>query len=808
MAIEEEGIANVFLARAGKSIRLCGAGASALVLLAACGGGGGGTNSTPRPAPAPTPAPAPAPSPSPSPTPAPSPSSNFDTAEYRRSDGPAFHGAVNAWRDGSTGLGQTIAVIDTGIDSDSPEFAGRIHPDSRDVAANRGFEALDDHGTHVAMIAAAARNDTGIVGIAFNSTILALRADAPGSCTGASTPDATNDCGFADIDIAAGIDQAIASGAAVINISLGGGTPFSELTAAVARAAQADVVVVVSAGNDGDGGNADIPPDQPDPFASGLVDAGNGNVIIVGSVDAQGVISGFSNKAGTYANSYIAALGEDVCCIYDNGELLVEQRPGGSFVTVFSGTSFSAPQVSGAVALLSQAFPNLTARQIVQLLIESARDAGATGADPIYGSGILDIANAFAPKGVTSLAGSASAIPLGDDTGIGSAAMGDAMNRGALSAVVLDKYRRAYTYGLGARLRGAQVDPKLHAAVGTSARRVSAGTAGLAMAFTLNAQGQAGGYGWSRALRLTSEDAQQAEVLAGRIAMRLSPDTDLAIGIAESAQGLGAQLRGADRPAFMLAGTSDAERGFRSNSDVSMALRQRIGAFGLTMSAEQGDAWLGSWRRADDSRRLGTDSYRFRAIGAGLDRTIGPVAATIGLTWLDEDRTILGSYFHEAFGADGAQTLFLDASTTARLGDGWSIGADLRRGYTRARHGDIIAKGSDLQSMAWSLDLARGSVLQRGDSLGLRFSQPLRVERGGLMLNLPVAYDYATETSRYGLQGLSLTPEGRELTGELAWRGSLWGGGAAASLFYRRQPGHYAAAPDDAGVAIKWSSEF
>ncbi len=51
-------------------------------------------------------------------------------------------------------------------------------------------------------------------------------------------------------------------------------------------------------------------------------------------------------------------------------------------------------------------------------------------------------------------------------------------------------------------------------------------------------------------------------------------------------------------------------------------------------------------------------------------------------------------------------------------------------------------------------------------------------------------------------------PHGREVMGELAWHGALCGGAASASLFYRKDPGHYAASPDDAGIALAWTEAF
>ena len=67
---------------------------------------------------------------------------------------------------------------------------------------------------------------------------------------------------------------------------------------------------------------------------------------------------------------------------------------------------------------------------------------------------------------------------------------------------------------------------------------------------------------------------------------------------------------------------------------------------------------------------------------------------------------------------------------------------------------------------------------------------------------------YATLQPTYQVSILSLTPQGRELDGELVWRGPLWNGAAMLSLFYRVDPGHYANLPNDKGVAASWSKSF
>lgn len=798
-----------------------GVAVSVLVLVSACGGGGGGgTISTPSPAPAPSPTPAPVPAPTPTPTPTPTPApaptpapspapsptpspvpSQYDTAEFRRSDGPLQHNAATAWSAGATGQGVSIAIVDTGIDVDSPEFAGRISPASRDVyddTSNRGLDSTDDHGTNVALVAAAARNGTGVLGIAWNATIMALRTDTPGSCVSDSgAVDTDDDCTFSDSAITRAVDHAVANGARIINLSLGGGAPDLVLQRAVQRATAAGAVIVVSAGNDGE--------PELDSFAAGIDDAGGNGVIVAGSVDENGVISEFSNRAGNQPNRFLAARGQSICCVYKDGAIYVDNE---GFAYVFSGTSFSAPQIAGAAALLAQAFPRLTGAEIAEVLLRSAFDAGAPGTDPVYGRGILDIARAFQPIGTTSLAGGTTPVALGDSSGATSPAMGDAARRASLETIVLDEYRRAFGTDLAGTMRGAHVSEPLHGSLRVQRRQLVAGSEKATLAFTIDASGRLGQLSSVAPLSLSPEDARGARVLAARVALQLSPNTQAGFAFAQSADGLVAQLQGQDRPAFMIAGGAVGDEGLYRSTDAALAVRRRLGPWGLTLSADRGETLSASVTRRAAELRGQRDGGEVLTFGLSLDRRFGGLHAALGLNWMREDTTMLGARFHDAFGVSGADTLFLDAQAGWRLAGNWRLGAAVRHGWTYARNGGAVAGGSRLASRAWSLDLTRSSVFSARDSLAFRLSQPLRVERGGLNLELPVAYSYETLSPVYGIRSLSLAPQGRELTGEIAWRGPLFTGDAAASLFYRKDPGHYAALPDDKGVALSWSRGF
>lgn len=772
-----------------------------LCTLAGCGGGDGGVANLP-PAPAPSSAPAPAPTGTPTsgsgPTATVISAETFRTSEYYRSDGPDFHSAIPAWQTGASGRGVTLGIVDTGIDTANPELASRISAASRDVAAARGLNGTDHHGTQVALVAAGARDGVGIMGIAYDATILMARADDPGSCG------SIGGCAFSDPAIASGIDLAVRNGARVINLSLGGSGADNSVVQAAARASAAGAVIVVSAGN-GSGAN-------PTSFATILRQAGAGNVIVAGSVNNQGVISGFSNRAGREANWYLSALGEQICCVYEGGQIKVtNDNTGQTFVTVVSGTSFAAPQIAGAAALLIQAFPNLTAAQVVDLLLSSAREAGTAGTDPTYGRGILNIAGAFAARGTTTVAGTGAVLVPGETSLITSAAMGDALRTASLQTTVLDAYQRAYSVDLTRGLHGTAVNPRLGPALLAATRPAAFGNGAMSLAFTA---GAVPGGGWSGPLRLAHDQVVAARVLAGRIAARLAPGIDLALGLGEGVEGIAAGLRGARQPAFLLTGAAADDLGFARSEIMAAAVRQRLGASGvsLTVMGDSGRLAIGSAAGAlpaatAPAAALDRAAPRVARLGLALDRQFGAISATAAASWLAEDQSLLGARLAPGLGSRGADTLFVDLAAAWQPSARWSLVGQWRQGRTRARAAGMV-QGARLASSAWNLDLVRHGFFTPHDALALRVAQSLRIDRGSLALRMPVYWDYATRQATLADQRIALTPSGRELAAELGWSGPLWGGAASTALFWRHAPGHLSGLPDESGAALRWRVEF
>jgi hypothetical protein len=343
----------------------------------------------------------------------------------------------------------------------------------------------------------------------------------------------------------------------------------------------------------------------------------------------------------------------------------------------------------------------------------------------------------------------------------------------------------------------------MHGAVDRQGRAIIAGSPDLSLAFNVSDDTRVGGL-----QRLTSYEVDGGKVVAARIAARIAPRTEVGIAFAQGAQGLVTQLQGHSTSAFRIAPGATGDSGFFQASNAALAFRQQIGPWGLTLHAENGEARQVFAPRLDEALYRPNDRFPTQSFGLALDREFAGLAGTLGMSWRREDRSVLGAWFNPAIGQGGADTAFLDGMARWQIGNGWVLGGDLRLGVTRPQRVGMIVSGSRFFSQAWAFDLARGNVLASGDTLGLRMSQPLRVEGGGLNLNLPATYDYATETPGYAVQHLSLSPQGRELLSELAWAGPVIWGRGTASLFYRHEPGHYADSPGDVGAMVSFSADF
>ncbi len=265
-------------------------------------------------------------------------------------------GAPRLWDEGLMGEGTRIAIVDTGIDPEHPDFEGRIAA-TTDLTSE-GLGDGNGHGTHCAGIAAGSGKACGGTyrGVAPAATIYAakvLRANGQGMMS----------------TVMAGVEWAVDQGVHIISLSLGGPGPGdgSDALSEICDAAVAEgITVVVAAGNDG-----------PNGYTVGSPGCAR-NVITIGACNDDDRIAHFSSRGPTTDGR----VKPDVVL---PGVDIVAPRAGGTsmgavvdeWYTSASGTSMATPHAAGVCALLLQAHPGLSPAHMKARLMETAVDLGA-----------------------------------------------------------------------------------------------------------------------------------------------------------------------------------------------------------------------------------------------------------------------------------------------------------------------------------------------------------------------------------------------------------------------------------------------
>lgn len=299
-------------------------------------------------------------------------SAEYDNEEYKANGSAlsaigadkAYTGSAGAYS-GFSGTGVTVAVIDGGT--------MMTHPDLREqnsALQKSEFNVFDgEHGTHVSGIVGAAKNDSGMHGVAYDADLLVFSTLLEGGC---DDEEKCMDPGEAwDILMSSDYDEV-----KIINNSWG--IPEEELDEEtqnridqlVGIATEKDKLIVAAAGND--------MLLDPDPFPAGAGVSNpsfKNNIISVVAYDSDklpsdvGFIASFSNLAGNAKEWTLAAPGTN---IYSSVAYDESVNPDAPKFNDMSGTSMAAPMVSGAAALVQQAFPYLGGKQIADVLFSTA----------------------------------------------------------------------------------------------------------------------------------------------------------------------------------------------------------------------------------------------------------------------------------------------------------------------------------------------------------------------------------------------------------------------------------------------------
>lgn len=380
---------------------------------------------------------------------------DFVTPEFKKSRTLELIRAQYAYAAGYTGKGIIIAIVDSGLDIHHPEFAGRVSSFRRNYLPGFGpydvYSGLDEenHGTHVTGLAAAARDGKGMHGVAYNATVLPLRTDF----------DDEQMVHVFDQAIRAGAKVLNGSYGPPLIWDANPLDP-NRLPSAfhpvlpdvdaeyllLKRAADADILMVYAAGNERakhpgpytnmPSGAAMFPLITPGNtklklddkyfyrFFDDLPDFGpakflgdahtdavmwtkvqefdfsslKGSLIAVVATRPDGVIANYSNLCGAAARWCLAAPGGEYSDTDpdDNTNSVLSTLPYGSY-GYQNGTSMASPVVAGAAAVMREAFPYMTARQVIEIMLTSADNT----TNPewkkslTYGRGMLDLGTAI-----------------------------------------------------------------------------------------------------------------------------------------------------------------------------------------------------------------------------------------------------------------------------------------------------------------------------------------------------------------------------------------------------------------------------
>ncbi|WND02123.1 S8 family peptidase [Temperatibacter marinus] len=779
---------------------------AALTLLSACGGsGGGGSTTTPLPQPV-------------IPTLPTVSADDYRTAEYNTNWALDAVNAAEAYASGYTGKGVKIGVVDFNflLESDDINYAnssvGRQQQWVDIYEAQIGDEAsTTPHGHSVAMVAAGVKDDQGVHGLAFDAEVIAVdffsgvnleTSTANGVTTYTANP----------------YRYAVEQGAKVVNKSLGyDEDDFITNPPVVSERFRNEVdafvvldggLLVTSAGNNSD----------PEPSLSNLDTLntlrendlldGPGAFIMVGAVDENNIITDFSDRAGTgdSQNHFMVAPGVRIVSYWDTeteGPGLYELR----------GTSFSAPLVSGAAALLWQRWPTLTAAEIRQILFDTATDLGEAGVDSIYGHGLLNVQNAVSAQGTAKIASISSPSGFSARNSViqlpGSFGDGLALASALSSVTVFDKYNRDFQMDLAGGIYRSLSTPHLMSYLTqgegwhTDNLKTPLGYLNFSYNFdqSLDAYMDRSGYFGEQQKNRVQEvstvfefSADSLPILGPGVSYRMGFGSSLSTvldregDVSNSESYIGRELIRKDNGAFNFSKDVYAlvKKQISDHSFIQVGIA--AGSIRETNSVSQsGHALspLSGLSAINSAIHSAVFSYGYRrkkfryAVDIGVVNELGSVLGgqSVGAFAFGEgSETVYGRLrYHQALG----QTLAFQGALT--------LGLSQIKGLNQSLFSDF----KDVTLSSWKMSLAKSDFIHSKDTLKLSLYQPLRVEKAMVDVTYGQGVDWAVSDSvLYSRVNLDLSPTGREVSSEITYQLSLLDFQFGLAMAYRVDAGH------------------
>lgn len=705
-----------------------------------------------------------------------------------------------------------IGIVDTGVDLDHSDLDDNLLT-SLSVTCNTSGNCTTGggdtigHGTNVAGIMVAERNDTGIYGVAPEANLIVVNAESSGSISLAASY--------------SGIDHLTNNGAQVINNSYGNdpidtfsvadlqlylGTVGGVITGmnAYQNAVANNIILVFATGNSG-GAQPSMQAALPLYFQGATAPAGvtqpnydavnpshydwSQNWVAVVSLDSSNTLSTFSNQCGVAMDWCLAA----------PGEITNSTENGGGYSGPITGTSFAAPNVTGAIAVMLGAFPQLAPEEVLQILFDTATDLGAVGVDVVYGHGLVNLEAASDPTvgGWTLAVPGSSSLLSFDSSGFSlSAPFGSALAQNHLALMFLDGYGKDYIVPLSR----------------VSRNLVSAQTPFLKLA------------------RFAAADFNSV--------VNLGRDTKLSFSGGTEEKGLNTILRPNKLMKFAYrsaipTGANKTLLGFSYKTNVADLLASPVrknlvtsDAFRnpyLNLAAAANSSMAGyAWDRSVlnvgyYSGKYGEEyNYRFdtnkNVSGVFSEYTYNTPQSHVsfagGVSF--EQKSLLGSETSGAFGIDKSVTYHSGASGRYEISDRAALVASANVGLTSvSASGASIFTGFDsIVTNAFAAGMEFGDAVRENDTLGFAVSQPLRVATGRAGLTLPIDVA-ASGQVLYTNRSLDLSPRGREVDFEAYYHVPFSAGSELSmNAVFRKDPANDDTVADEAVILGKYRLAF
>jgi hypothetical protein len=440
------------------------------------------------------------------------------------------------------------------------------------------------------------------------------------------------------------------------------------------------------------------------------------------------------------------------------------------------GTSYASPHVAAAAAVLMSAFPGLTPQQVVQIILQSTDDMGATGIDTTTGWGHLNLERAFAPAGsVSSPLAYANGLEIGatQTLGVAGPAFGDGIARhtAAWTVATFDGFGRTYNASFGDNWLAQAAGPATLVQAPSLWRAERIRGTRVEMAFAEDVAPE------SYRTALDRSELQQA-------ATRIETEIGAGLSVSFAAHGASAVRQETNEGVGHLAFV---------NADTSLQLTHRLNrALSFSVISESGEALQMLGGGVERSGAAGRASLDLGRIGLGL---------TAGR--LDEQAGVLGLAWSNDIGATpGGETEFFGLSGHVIPASGWRLSFDAEWGVANPTRTGWLSVDKPLQTSAYAIEASRRltpSWLNGSGVLSLSFAQPLRIEDGEMSFMAPVATNYGRRSLRFEQRSFEPTPSGREVRAALGYR---YFEGDNLSTFseivYVNEPGHIFDADDEA----------